>query len=119
MECDEPHCAVVCPHASCPSETCAECQTTCSEPMCKLQCPHTQPCHNVCEHPSCEWKCSAPTSCPAPQCHMVCETPKNCMGSTYEKLPPLSPGEMSVKSFTAPVEGGGTSVLQVNAVHQS
>lgn len=102
MECNEPHCAVVCPHSNCPSQTCAECQTTCSEPMCKLQCANDQPCHSVCEHPNCQWKCSAPTECPSPQCHMVCEQPHNCMGSTFQQIPELGPGEVSVQSFVAP-----------------
>lgn len=75
--------------------------------MCKLRCPSAQPCRNVCEVPSCEWHCRAPEVCPEPTCHMVCEAPPSCQGNTYQQLPPLSPGEMSVRSFAAPADGGG------------
>jgi hypothetical protein len=30
---------------------------------------------------------------------MVCESPADCQGKTYEALPPLEPGQMSVRSF--------------------
>lgn len=109
MDCSEPDCAVVCPNTNCPARTCAECSTTCSEPMCRLDCPQSQPCHNVCEQPSCEWSCSAPEECPAPQCHMVCESPRNCMGATYQAMPPLSAGETSVRSFIAPSDGSSAA----------
>eukprot|EP00932_Pfiesteria_piscicida_P012750 SRR837773.24179.p4 GENE.SRR837773.24179~~SRR837773.24179.p4 ORF type:complete len:135 (-),score=52.00 SRR837773.24179:54-458(-) len=70
--------------------------------MCMLQCPKAQPCHNVCEHPKCTWKCRAPDSCPKPVCNMTCDTPSNCVGSTFQQLPPLNRGEMLVQSFVAP-----------------
>ena len=102
MECDEPHCAVTCNRNQCPTHDCPSCISTCSEPMCKLRCPSAQPCRNVCEQPSCEWHCHAPEVCPEPTCHMVCEAPRSCQGNTYQQLPPLSPGELSVRSFAAP-----------------
>lgn len=107
MECDEPHCAVTCNRNQCPSGGCPSCVSSCSEPMCKLRCPSAQPCRNVCEVPRCEWHCHAPELCPEPTCHMVCESPPNCHGDTYQQLPPLSPGEMSVRSFAAPPLGEG------------
>merc|ERR1719272_20579 len=102
MECDKPECAVMCPKSQCPSHDCPFCKATCGDPVCKLKCPNKQPCHNVCEQPTCEWKCKAPTECPAPKCQMVCEHPKNCMGNTYQDMPPLQPGEIAVQSFTTP-----------------
>lgn len=114
MECEEPHCAVVCPERQCPSQSCSSCTSTCTDPVCKLRCPKKQPCHNVCEHPSCEWKCSAPSECPAPRCHMVCESPKNCMGSTYRSLPPLVPGEIAVQSFAAPTNDAALNQNSIN-----
>jgi len=103
MDCNHPHCSVMCPKRHCPTRNCPQCKSVCSEPVCKLRCPQTQPCKNVCEQPSCEWNCKAPSACPAPQCHMVCESPTSCMGhSTYRELPPLRPGETSVQHFAVP-----------------
>lgn len=106
MECNQPHCAVMCPERMCPSKEspCTACQTTCSEPVCKLKCPHRQACKNVCEQPDCQWSCKAPLRCPPPKCKMWCETPKSCKGSTHAKLPPLKLGETVVKDFSAPVK---------------
>mmetsp|Transcript_42951 Transcript_42951/g.98620 ORF Transcript_42951/g.98620 Transcript_42951/m.98620 type:complete len:721 (+) Transcript_42951:70-2232(+) len=101
MECDDPHCAITCPQSECPTGGCASCQTTCSEPMCKLRCNSAQPCRNVCEEPVCEWKCQAPSQCPKPTCRLMCETPGQCHGSTFTSMPPLEPGEASVRSFAA------------------
>mmetsp|Transcript_35510 Transcript_35510/g.80098 ORF Transcript_35510/g.80098 Transcript_35510/m.80098 type:complete len:585 (-) Transcript_35510:68-1822(-) len=103
MDCEEPHCAVVCPHKTCPTGGCPMCATTCSEPTCKLKCPGEQNCYSVCEQPDCEWKCTPPQDCPAPSCHMVCEQPHNCAGGTYRELPPVQPWETTVDQFV----GGG------------
>lgn len=103
MECDKPHCSVLCPQHLCPMQHCPACSTQCSEPMCQLICPYRQPCRNLCENPRCNWKCRAPLDCPKPKCQMVCEMPRNCAGSTYQKLPPLMPGETAVQSFAAPI----------------
>mmetsp|Transcript_2501 Transcript_2501/g.5488 ORF Transcript_2501/g.5488 Transcript_2501/m.5488 type:complete len:835 (+) Transcript_2501:98-2602(+) len=110
MECDQPHCAVTCPQSQCPSGGCDTCQTTCSEPMCKLRCNNAQPCRNVCEQPVCDWKCHAPSQCPKPTCRLMCEAPGQCVGSTFASVPPLSPGEASVRSFSA----AGMHMLQMN-----
>jgi len=109
MQCGQPHCAVVCPKRPCAGPGCPACQTQCSQPMCMLQCPKAQPCHNVCEHPKCEWKCRAPDVCPKPECKMSCETPSTCMGSSFEQLPPLRQGEMLVQSFAAPASASRSS----------
>lgn len=99
MQCGKPQCSVLCPKEPLGSQAC---KTQCSEPMCMLQCPKAQPCHNVCEHPQCDWKCSAPTECPKPKCRMECESPQKCIGTTYRQLPPLQVGESLVQSFRTP-----------------
>eukprot|EP00747_Dinoflagellata_sp_TGD_P163801 gnl/TRDRNA2_/TRDRNA2_182880_c0_seq1.p1 gnl/TRDRNA2_/TRDRNA2_182880_c0~~gnl/TRDRNA2_/TRDRNA2_182880_c0_seq1.p1 ORF type:complete len:450 (+),score=83.00 gnl/TRDRNA2_/TRDRNA2_182880_c0_seq1:100-1449(+) len=104
MECEKPHCAVVCPQRNCSSTECPPCSTTCSEPRCELKCPKTQLCRHVCEQPKCEWRCRAPAACPKPKCQLDCETSKACEGSTFHELPPLQPGELSVSAFSAPSE---------------
>lgn len=109
MNCTTPQCTVICPERSCPTGDCPQCTTQCSEPVCKLQCPQTQPCRSVCEQPRCTWSCRAPTSCAKPTCSMVCETPRTCSGSTYVAMPPLSPGEVAVDSFSA-----GASAESIN-----
>lgn len=122
MQCGKPHCAVVCPEKPCAGPNCPSCATKCSEPMCMLQCPKAQPCHNVCEHPKCNWKCRAPDSCPKPDCHMTCETPSNCLGSTFQQLPPLSGGEMLVQSFSAPTfaaRGRAASLAEATRMPQA
>jgi len=107
IDCEEPHCAVVCPHKTCPTGGCPMCATTCSEPTCKLKCPGKQSCYSVCEQPDCEWKCTPPTDCPAPSCHMVCEQPRNCAGGTYRQLPPAQPWETTVAQFTGAANSTG------------
>mmetsp|Transcript_89319 Transcript_89319/g.163751 ORF Transcript_89319/g.163751 Transcript_89319/m.163751 type:complete len:366 (-) Transcript_89319:49-1146(-) len=103
MDCNQPHCAVLCPERMCAAKSgqCNACTTTCSDAMCKLRCSNRQPCKNVCEHPKCEWSCAAPVKCPPPKCRMWCETPKRCQGSTYKKLPQLKAGESAIKAFSA------------------
>jgi len=98
MACEEqPHCAVVCPKN--PADG-TECSTTCTKPLCHLSCPGVQPCKSVCEHPKCEWECSAPTSCPKPVCQMKCSTPASCGKSVtyHEELPPPAEDETSLSS---------------------
>lgn len=115
MECGAPQCTVLCPERGCPLEGCARCTTSCSPAQCKLTCPQDQPCQNVCQEPSCQWKCHAPTECPAPKCHMLCETPTPCMNSaTVKELPPLVDGEIAVKAFQA-LPGEKVSLMSVKA----
>mmetsp|Transcript_27338 Transcript_27338/g.69147 ORF Transcript_27338/g.69147 Transcript_27338/m.69147 type:complete len:270 (-) Transcript_27338:71-880(-) len=98
--CGESQCSVLCPKTACAGQDCAECKTSCSEPICLLKCPGLQPCHNVCEHPKCEWRCNKPQECPPPQCRMVCDEPKNCPYTKFHyELPPRKDGEVAINAF--------------------
>eukprot|EP00747_Dinoflagellata_sp_TGD_P213076 gnl/TRDRNA2_/TRDRNA2_86081_c0_seq3.p1 gnl/TRDRNA2_/TRDRNA2_86081_c0~~gnl/TRDRNA2_/TRDRNA2_86081_c0_seq3.p1 ORF type:complete len:428 (+),score=53.94 gnl/TRDRNA2_/TRDRNA2_86081_c0_seq3:67-1284(+) len=105
LVCNEPECHTTCPERQCPTKECPACQTTCSKPVCRLKCPQMQNCKAVCAQPNCKWQCKN-SNCPPPKCKMVCAAPKKCnMQSAGEDLPSLQPGEVSVKSFVAPVRG--------------
>lgn len=118
MECSKPACSIMCPSRQCSSKDCPACKTRCDKPQCQLQCPGTQACETVCEQPRCDWSCKAPEDCPTPKCSMVCEEPKHCGGHTYEKLPPLRPGQTSVQTFVAPLsllQGANGNMMSVLA----
>jgi len=98
-DCTKPHCRIDCPRRQCASASCPFCKTKCGKPQCLLRCPKEQPCHTVCEHPVCTWKCRAPDRCPRPKCQMICESPPRCMSSTFKALPGLAFGEVRVQRF--------------------
>eukprot|EP00747_Dinoflagellata_sp_TGD_P100515 gnl/TRDRNA2_/TRDRNA2_168056_c0_seq1.p1 gnl/TRDRNA2_/TRDRNA2_168056_c0~~gnl/TRDRNA2_/TRDRNA2_168056_c0_seq1.p1 ORF type:complete len:363 (-),score=67.41 gnl/TRDRNA2_/TRDRNA2_168056_c0_seq1:313-1401(-) len=116
--CNQPECHTTCPARQCPTKECPACTTTCSKPVCRLQCSQKQDCKSVCAHPNCEWKCEK-KSCPPPKCKLQCTAPKHCnMQGAGKDLPALEPGEVSVKSFIAPVRSTRLSSNQTYEAEQ-
>lgn len=102
FNCAQPSCAVICPSAKCSQSNCPKCNALCGAPKCTLDCAGYQPCHSVCEQPTCKWNCKKPEVCPEPKCSMVCESPKACPDmSTHMALPPVG-NEYVVSSFNIP-----------------
>lgn len=106
MKCGKPRCTMVCQPGPCAEKDCPVCKSQCNKPQCSLVCPSgTQNCHDICEHPRCNWDCKKPALCPKPACVLQCDTPHACSGAedTYKAIPPLRPDETIVANFQTPM----------------
>lgn len=104
MECQKPHCAVICPKKVGPKSLCT---TSCSPAVCKMKCDEKKlPCHSFCKKPKCKWFCKAPEKCKKPKCKLTCIKPPPCLNSTK----PEKPGHTESSPAPAPDDA---SLLQV------
>lgn len=101
MECQKPHCAVVCPLKVSQDNPC---DTSCSPPICKMTCKDSEKlgCKNVCKTPDCKWECAVPDDVKKPKCKLQCEKPGDGCNMTTGDDASLLEGQFLVEQFPAP-----------------